>query len=137
MAWEWSLLELQLGDVVGSLVALLRVGILLVVETNGRNGKRNKANFGKLQTKRKQRTKQNTWKLPSFPENQPSSEGCCWQCYMVAVFFGRSNTKPRVTQWWQGMPFVASSNLSYFKRPNYMSSSMGANEQYTKRVGDY
>jgi len=55
MALEWSLLELQLGDVwqtessvVGSLVALLRVGILLVVETNGCNGKRSKANFGKI-----------------------------------------------------------------------------------------
>lgn len=90
MALEWSLLELQLGDVwqtessvVGSLVALLRVGILLVVETNGCNGKRSKANFGKLQKKkkRKQQTKQNTWTLPSFPEtDQPLSEGCCWQC---------------------------------------------------------
>lgn len=55
MALEWSLLEQQLGDVwqtessvVGSLVALLRVGILLVVETNGCNGKRSKANFGKI-----------------------------------------------------------------------------------------
>lgn len=123
MAWEWSPLELQLGavwqtesSVVGSLVALLRVGILLVVETNGCNGKRNKANFGKIQTKRKQQTKQNTWILLSFSENQP------WTIQIA-------NEYESSIYWWQGMPFVASSNLSYFKRPNYMSSSMGANEQ--------
>lgn len=65
MALEWSLLELQLGDVwqtessvVGSLVALLRVGILLVVETNGCNGKRSKANFGKIKKKKKKTTNQ-------------------------------------------------------------------------------
>lgn len=66
MAWEWSLLELQLGDVVGSLVALLRVGILLVVETNGCNGKRNKANFGKLQTKENNEPNKTLGNFPAF-----------------------------------------------------------------------